>query len=152
MLKTIRGMAAVVALLAAAAGSAQAAVPASGGAGGSAVERTVDWGTLTFSSTKSNESGQAESATGGTGSISFQGSIQTSTPCFDVTGSHRERGSRIVVTVTAAPSDGICSQVITYHNYTGQVSGLAPGSYDFQLVEVVGGRSTTVLTQQVAVS
>lgn len=151
MLKTIRGMAAAVALLAAA-GSAQAAVPASGGTDGVAVERAVDWGTLTFSSTRSNESGQAESATGGTGSISFQGSIQTGTPCYDVTASHRERGSRIVVTVNAAPSDGICSQVITYHNYTGQVSGLAPGTYDFQIVEVVGGRSATVLTQQVTVS
>lgn len=151
MLRTIRGMAAAVALLAAA-GSAQAAVPAWEGTGGAAVERAVDWGTLTFSSTASSESGQAESATGGTGSISFQGSIQTGTPCFNVTGSHRERGSRIVVTVTAAPADGICAQVITYHNYSGQVSGLAPGTYDFQLVEVAGGRSNTVLTQQVTVS
>lgn len=54
--------------------------------------------------------------------------------------------------MTAAPTDGICAQVITYHNYTGAVSGLAPGTYDFQIVEAVGGRSTTVLTQQVTVS
>ena len=150
MLKTIRAMAVAAAVLAA--GSAQAAVPVTGGAGGMAVEQPAYWGTLAFSSTASSESGQAESATGGTGTISFQGSIQTSTPCFNVTGSHRERGSRIVVTVTAAPTDGICAQVITYHNYSGAVSGLAPGTYDFQIVEAVGGRSTTVLTQQVTVS
>lgn len=151
MLRTIRGMTVALALLAAA-GSAQAAVPAAGGSGGPGVERAIDRASLTFSSTKSYDTEQAESATGGAGSISFQGSIQTGTPCYNVTGSQRQRGNRIVVTVTAAPADGICSQVITYHNYNGQVSGLAPGTYDFQLVEVAGGRSTTVLTQQVTVS
>ncbi|MEW5928492.1 MAG: hypothetical protein AB1941_13570 [Gemmatimonadota bacterium] len=152
MLKTIRAMGMAVALLAAAGSAQAAAVPVTDGTDGVAVERPADRGTLTFSSTASSEGGQAESATGGTGSISFQGSIQTSTPCFNVTGSHRERGSRIVVTVTAAPTDGICAQVITYHNYSGAVSGLAAGTYDFQIVEAVGGRSTTVLSQQVTVS
>lgn len=151
MLKTIRAAGLAVAVLAAA-GSAQAAVPAPGGTDGPGVERAAYRATLTFSSTASSESGQAESATGGTGSISFQGSVQTSTPCFNVTGSQRQRGSRIVLTVTAAPTDGICAQVITYHNYSGAISGLAPGTYDFQIVEAVGGRSTTVLTQQVTVS
>lgn len=150
MLKAIRGMTVALALLAAS-GNAQAA-HAAGGPSIPGMERTMARAALTFSSTKSYDTEQPESATGGAGSISFQGSIQTANPCYDVTAAQRQRGSRIVVTVTAAPADGICTQVITYNNYTGQVSGLAPGTYDFQLVEVAGGRSTTVLTRQVTVS
>lgn len=148
MLKTIRGLVLAVGMLAAAGGTRAAAhVP-----GVEVGTWARDQGTLSFTNTQSNEAAQEASAGGGAGTIRFQGSVQTPNPCYDVTASQRQRGKRIIVTVTAAPTDGFCTQVITYNNYSGQLSGVAPGTYDFQLVQVVGGRSTTVLTREVTVS
>ncbi len=138
MTRTIRGMALAVAMLATA-GHARAA------------EFPADPGTLTFSSTQSQESGQEITATGASGAIRFQGSLQTGTPCFNVTGSLRESENRIVVTVTAEPTDGMCTQVITYNNYSGEVSGLAAGTYEFQIVHGAGDQAETVLSERITV-
>ncbi len=147
MLKTIRGLVLAVGMLAAGVTLAAAHAPEV-----EAVAWAWDQGTLSFTNTQSSEAAQETSASGAAGAIRFQGSLQTPNPCYDVTAAQRQRGKRVIVTVTATPTDGFCTQVITYNNYSGQVSGLAAGTYDFQLVQVVGGRSTTVLTQQVTVS
>ncbi|HEU0014722.1 MAG TPA: hypothetical protein VFQ45_13635 [Longimicrobium sp.] len=109
-------------------------------------------GTLTFSSTQSYDTQTPQTASGGTGAIGFTGSLQTSTPCYDVTAAVRTRGSTVTVTVTAASSGSICTQVITNNNYTGSVSGAAPGTYTFQVVHVTGGSRTTAFSGQVTVS
>lgn len=138
--------------LAAVTGCADVTAPAAAWAEGEAVAAAAGQGTLTFSSSRSYESGQALSATGGAASIDFQGHVQTGTPCYDVSGSHAVRGSRVVVTVSLRSTGDFCSQVITYHNYTGQVAGLSAGTYTFEIVHSVDGRSSTAFSQQVTVS
>ncbi len=108
--------------------------------------------TLTFASTQSYDTQTPQTATGGTGTIDFTGSLTTGTPCYDVTASLNQRSGTITVTVTATSSGGICAQVITHNNYTGQVSGLAPGTYDFRVVHEVGRSRTTAFSGQVTVS
>ncbi|HEX7242239.1 MAG TPA: hypothetical protein VF263_18275 [Longimicrobiaceae bacterium] len=107
---------------------------------------------LTFSTTQSYSDATPFSATGGAGTISFAGSLQTGTPCVTVSGGLGQRGQRVTVTVTAAPTGGFCTQVITNNNYQGQVTGLAAGTYDFRIVHATGGGSSTVYTQSVTVS
>lgn len=106
---------------------------------------------LSFSSTQSYSESTPQSATGGVGGIDFTGSLTTGTPCVDVTASHSARRNDVTVTVTAASTGGICTQVITYNNYTGRVSGLAAGTYDFTVVHNVGGPSQTAYTSTVTV-
>lgn len=151
MTRTIQALA-VAAGMFAAAGCADVTAPAPAQAETVAAASAGEKSTLTFSSTTSSEGGQATSATGGAGVIDFQGSLQTGNPCYDVTGSHREQGSRVKVTVTARSTGGFCIQVITWHNYNGQVSGLSAGTYDFEIVHVVGNDSQTVYSQPVTVS
>lgn len=149
MTRTIKALA-VAAGLAAMTGCADVTAPA--WADESAAASSHNQSSLTFSSTRSHESGQPLSATGGTGSIGFQGHVQTGTPCYDVTGSHSVRGSRVVVTVSLRSTGDFCTQVITYHDYTGQVSGLSPGTYTFQIVHSVDNQSSTAFSEQVTVS
>jgi hypothetical protein len=106
---------------------------------------------LTFSSTASGSTATPQSSSGGAGSISFAGSITTSTPCYEVTASHTDRRGDITVTVTANDAGGICTQVITNHNYQGAVTGLAAGTYNFTVVHADGGSRTTVHTSTVVV-
>lgn len=108
-------------------------------------------GTLTFSSTPSQTTATPQSATGGTGSIDFTGSITTPTPCYDVSASHTERNNLVTLTVAATDSGGICTQVITYHNYEGSVEGLAPGAYTFTVVHSVNGSRLPAYTSVVVV-
>lgn len=151
MTRTIRAMAVAVGL-AAAAGYADVAGAAPAWAEERVAAPAASQGSLTFSSTQSTESGQPLAATGGTGSIGFQGHVQTGTPCYDVSGSHRVRGNRVVLTVTLRSTGGFCTQVITYHDYVGQVTGLSAGTYDVQIVHVVDGRSATAYSGRVTVS
>ncbi|HEX2092219.1 MAG TPA: hypothetical protein VHG28_07440 [Longimicrobiaceae bacterium] len=148
MTRTFRGLLLAAGLLATA-GAAQAApsldIPA-------AVRIADYFATLTFSSTQSQETATPFSATGGAGTIGFTGSLTTGTPCYDVTGSLGQRSRRVTVTVTAQGTGGICAQVITHNNYQGTVSDLAAGTYDFRIVHVVNGSSSTAYTQQVTVS
>lgn len=106
---------------------------------------------LTFSSSQSQSSQTAQSATGGRGRIDFAGSLQTSTPCYTLSAAQTVSGSDVTVTVTATPTGGICAQVITYNNYTGRVSGLSAGTYNFTVVHVVGSTSTTAYSSTVTV-
>ena len=106
---------------------------------------------LTFTSTQSNDTQTAQSASGSVGAIDFTGSLTTGTPCYDVTASHRERSNAVTVTVTASETGGFCTQVITHNNYTGQVSGLAAGTYDFSVVHQVGTSSSTAFSGTVTV-
>jgi hypothetical protein len=107
--------------------------------------------TLTFSSTQSQTTATPQSSSGGAGSISFTGSLTTSTPCYDVSASHSDRTNSVTVTVTAADAGGICTQVITNNNYQGSVNGLAAGTYTFSVVHNNGGSRTTAHTSTVVV-
>lgn len=109
-------------------------------------------GQLDFSYTQSQSAESPQSATGGTGSISFTGSLTTGTPCYELSGSHAVRGSRVILTVTATGTGGMCTQVVTHNNYQGSISGLAPGDYTFEVVHGSGGSRETVYTTQVTVS
>jgi hypothetical protein len=109
-------------------------------------------GTLEFRATQSQSEQTPFDATGGTGSIDFTGSLETPTPCYEVSGAHAVRGSRVILTVTATQTGDFCTQVITYNNYEGAVQGLASGTYTFEIVHRTGsGRGETVYTTQVTV-
>jgi hypothetical protein len=122
-----------------------------GDEGISAAQAPAPSGTLTFSSTQSYETQTPQTASGGTGAINFTGSLTTSTPCVDVSATHSTRRSTITLTVTAASNGGFCSQVITYNNYTGSISGLAAGTYTFNVVHSAGGGSETAYSSTVTV-
>ncbi|HEX8907177.1 MAG TPA: hypothetical protein VF771_20160 [Longimicrobiaceae bacterium] len=98
---------------------------------------------MTFTVTQSFSGGMAQTVTGGVGTIDFTGTLQTPTPCYDVTATNLT-GRAIVATVTATDLGGICTQVITWNDYAGQLTGIPAGSHAFKLVHVVGGRSTTM--------
>lgn len=106
---------------------------------------------LSFSSTQSYDTQTAQTASGTSGAIDFTGSLTTSTPCYDVSASHQTQSNAVTVTVTASSTGGICTQVITYNNYTGTVSGLSAGTYDFTVVHENGGSSTTAFNGTVTV-
>lgn len=95
-------------------------------------------GTLTFSSTQSYSEQTPQTASGGTGSISFTGSLTTGNPCVSVSANHSVRNNVVTVTVTAASTGGICTQVITNNNYTGTISGLPAGTYTLNVVHQGG--------------
>lgn len=109
-------------------------------------------GNFTFSVNQSYSDEQAFSATGGTGRINFAGSIFTGTPCYNVTGSSATGSGTVTVTVDAAPNGNACIQVITYNNYTGTVSGLAAGTYTFNIVHKRGTTTEVAYTTTVTVS
>ena len=108
-------------------------------------------GTLTFSSTQSYSEETPQTASGGVGSINFTGSLMTPTPCYTVSASHANRRGTITLTVNAASTGGICTQVITNNNYTGSISGLPAGTYTFNVVHVVNNSSQTVYSSPVTV-
>lgn len=108
--------------------------------------------TLSFSYTQSGSTESPQTATGGTGSINFTGSLTTPTPCYELSATQGQRRNNITVTVTAAGTGGFCTQVITNNNYQGTVSGLTAGTYNFTVVEVVNGSQTTAYSGPVVVS
>jgi ABC-type molybdate transport system substrate-binding protein len=108
-------------------------------------------GTLTFSQTQSNDTRTPQSATGGTGTIAFTGSISTATPCWFVAAVQTQTGNDITVTVTATPSGESCSQVITFHNYLATITGLAAGTYTLTVIHNVGGTPVTAYDNTVVV-
>jgi hypothetical protein len=97
---------------------------------------------LTFSYTQSGSTQTPQTSTGGGGVIDFTGSLTTGNPCVDVTATHTSRSGSVTVTVSAAPNGNACIQVITHNNYQGQVSNLAPGTYDFTVIHDANGRTT----------
>ena len=107
--------------------------------------------TLTFAATQSQSEATPQTASGGVGGIDFTGSLTTGTPCVSVTASHTDRRGNITVTVSAASTGGICTQVVTNNNYTGRVSGLAAGTYTFTVVHNGGFNSGTVYSSSVTV-
>lgn len=134
-------------MLAMVAATGAAFVPAGGGDG--AAQRAAS--TLTFTSTQSTETQSPQTATGGEGSIDFTGSVTTGTPCYTVTGAHTDRRGNVTVTVRAESTGAPCTQIITNNNYTGRVSGLAAGTYQFTVVHRVGNQSETAFTGTVTV-
>jgi hypothetical protein len=122
-----------------------------GDAGIAAAQAPAPSGTLTFSSTQSYSEATPQTASGGTGTINFTGSVTTSTPCYDVSASHVNRRGTITLTVSAAGTGGICTQVITNNNYTGSISGLPAGTYTFNVVHAVNNSSQTVYSSTVTV-
>lgn len=108
--------------------------------------------TLTFDATTSSTERTPQSAAGGAGAIDFAGSVQTPTPCYTTSAALDASSNAVTVTVTAAREGDACIQVIAYQNYTGQVSGLAAGTYRFRVVHVVGASTTTAYSARVTVS
>jgi hypothetical protein len=108
-------------------------------------------GTLTFTATQSYSEATPQTASGGVGAINFTGSVTTGTPCYSVSASHANRRGVITLTVSAASTGGICTQVITNNNYTGSISGLPAGTYTFNVVHVVNGSSETAYSSPVTV-
>ncbi len=111
-------------------------------------------GVLTFTSTQSFSNPTPQTASGGTAGIDFTGSLTTGTPCNTITATHSTSGNDVTVTVTAtstAPPGTVCAQVVTHHNYTGRVSALLPGTYDFTVRHVNRGTTTTAFTGTVTV-
>lgn len=106
---------------------------------------------LTFSSTQSQTDATPQSSSGGVGQISFTGSLTTGTPCVSVTASHSERRNDVTVTVSATDSGGFCTQVVTFNNYQGAVTGLAAGTYNFTVVHDAGGSRSTAYSSTVTV-
>ena len=94
--------------------------------------------TLTFAVAQSYQTPSSQTASGGVGGIDFTGSLTTGTPCYSVTASHTARRTNVTVTVSAASTGGICTQVVTHNNYTGRVSGLTAGTYNFTVVHQGG--------------
>lgn len=107
--------------------------------------------TLTFSSTQSYDSETPQTASGSVGGIDFTGSMTTGTPCYDVSATHGTGQGSVTVTVSARARGGACTQIITFNNYTGRVSGLAAGSYTFTVVHEVGGSQSTAYVGLVTV-
>ena len=126
--------------------TASALVPEQGG-----VSMAKQQSRLTFSSTQSYETQTEQTATGVVGAIDFTGSVTTGTPCYDLSATHQAGSTDVTVTVTAKATGGFCSQVITYNNYTGSVSNLAAGTYNFTVIHDVGGSRTTAFSGPVAV-
>jgi hypothetical protein len=106
---------------------------------------------LTFSATQSYDTQTPQTATGSAGAIDFTGSLTTGTPCYTVDATHTAASNNVTVTVTGTSTGGICTQVITNNNYTGRVSGLAPGAYTFTVVHRVGEGNSTAYTGVVTV-
>jgi hypothetical protein len=136
-----------VAVLALAAACADRSVLAPDGP--SAAKGTTTY-PMTFNVTQSYSGGSAQTAAGGTGVITFAGTLQTPTPCYDVTAVNAASRS-IVVTVRAADTGNLCTQVITWNTYTGQLTSLAAGSYAFRVEHVLGSRTTTAWSGTVVV-
>ena len=114
-------------------------------------QRAQSPGVLTFASTPSQTEQRPQTASGGLAAIDFAGSLATGTPCHTVSAAHSTQGSDVTVTVTGTSTGGICAQVVTYHNYTGRVSALLPGTYNFTVVHRVGTRVTTAFSGTVTV-
>jgi hypothetical protein len=106
---------------------------------------------LTFNSTQSYSEETPATATAGTGSINFTGSIMTGTPCYSVSATHVSSTGEVTVTVSAVDSGRICTQVVTNNNYTGSVTGLAAGTYTFTVIHSYGGSSSVAQTSTVVV-
>lgn len=128
--------------------------PTAGAAFVSGTDRTGTGGSpgvLTFTSAQSFSERSTQTASGGVAGIDFTGSLTTGTPCNTVSATHGTSGNNVTVTVTAAPTGGVCAQVVTFNNYTGRVSALLPGTYDFTVLHVNSGTTTTAFTATLTV-
>lgn len=108
-------------------------------------------GVLTFTSRPSQTEQTPQTASGGLAGIDFTGTLVTGTPCYAASATHSTRGNDVTVTVTGTRTGNICAQVVTYHNYTGRVSALLPGTYHFTVIHQVGTSSTTAFSGTVTV-
>jgi hypothetical protein len=106
---------------------------------------------LTFSYEQSQSEETPQSASGGDGRISFTGGLNTPTPCYRLSASHRQEGSRITVTIVPQQEGEMCTQVITHNNYTGAVSGLSSGMYRLVVMHGPGHDAETAYDQEVRV-
>jgi len=152
MKRIARGMIAAAVVAAAACSGAPTGssllVRRGGGDGG---PNTQPSSTLAFGNTQSSSEQTPQSASGGAGSIAFTGTISTATPCWGVSASHAESTDAITVTVTANPSIRACSQVITYNNYQGTITGVEAGTYRMIVIHNLGGTATTAFNGTVVV-
>lgn len=133
---TLKGLAAMVLLLSAAGCGDLRSDPLLPPVDGAVAAKAG--GTLTFSSTADYSMQSEQTAMGTAGAIQFTGSITTPTPCYELVATQRTGASGVTLTVTARRTADMCMQVITFHNYTGAMSGLAPGPYAVQVMHEVG--------------
>lgn len=108
-------------------------------------------GVLTFASAPSQTERAPQTASGGLAGIDFTGSLVTGTPCYTASATHEAQASSVTVTVTGTRTGDVCAQVVTYHNYTGRVSALLPGTYNFTVIHRVGANTTTAFSGPVTV-
>ena len=107
--------------------------------------------TFNYTSTYDFYARTPQSASGSVGGIDFAGSTTTNNPCYNVSASRSVRQNNVTVTVTASYNGNMCTQVITHHNYTGRVAGLAAGTYNFTVVHETDGAEKTAWTGPVTV-
>lgn len=105
---------------------------------------------MTFNVVQDFSTAQPQSAVGGAGVIDFTGTVQTPTPCYDVTAVNSMARATVTVTMNAVDLGGICTQVITWNNYTGRIT-MPAGAYTVKMVHVMNGRSTTLWSGPVTV-
>ena len=118
---------------------------------GPALAQSAGAGQLTFSSTRSYTDQTPQTATGGTASIGFTGSLTTGQPCYTIAGSHAVRNGEVTLTVEATRTADICTYQITRHNYQGSVAGLAPGTYTFTVIHIADNSRSTAFEGTVVV-
>lgn len=106
---------------------------------------------MTFTVTQDGSTALQGWSMGMQGAARFGGSMQTPTPCYDLKAENEVVRGRIEVTVTATPLEGGCIQVIAYNNYTGEVTGLAPGRYALRVTHRLNGRDTSAYDGSVVV-
>jgi hypothetical protein len=105
---------------------------------------------MVFTVVQEYSGGQPQGATGGTGVIDVAGTLQTPTPCYDVTAVNTVSRGTITVTVNAVQNGNMCIQVITWNNYNGQITTPA-GDYTMRIVHAVNGHATTTWSGDVTV-
>ena len=105
---------------------------------------------MTFNVVQDFSTAQPQSAVGGAGVIDFTGTVQTPTPCYDVTAVNSMARATVTLTMKAVDNGNICTQVITWNNYSGQIT-LPAGAYTVKMVQVMNGRSTTMWSGPVTV-
>lgn len=90
-------------------------------------------------------------AAGGAGRIDFGGYAELGNPCYALSATQTAARGVATLTVTATPTADRCTTVTTFHNYTGAITNVAPGTYLFQVVHDVGGPRVTVYSAEVVV-
>jgi len=111
-------------------------------------------GPITVELKQRDPGGAADGATGGTGTVTVRGTIDTPNPCYALSGTAAREGSTLTLTVTARSNAEVCIQSIGTLGFDATLRGVPPGSYTLRVVHSYGGtgwETKTAMTQQVQV-